>query len=224
MRLLLQAFAGLAFLLGVLATALFAAAGTFDYWQAWVFLGVFALAVTAITLDLARRDRALLARRVKAGPLAEPTLPQKLVQAAASLAFIGIFVVGGLERRNAWSRVPSVVTLAGDAVVAVGLYIVFKVFRENTFTSAVIEVAAEQRVVTTGPYAVVRHPMYSGALLMLLGVPPALGSVWGFLAVAVLVAVIIVRLLGEEAELAARLPGYRGYQAQVKRRLIPHVW
>jgi len=224
MRLILEAFAGLGFLLAVLATALFLAAGTFDYWQAWVFLGVFALAVTAITLDLVRRDRALLARRVKAGPLAEPTLPQKLLQAAASLAFIALFVVSGLEQRGAWSRVPSALVLAGDALVGVGLYVVFKVFRENTFTSAVIEVEAEQRVVSTGPYAVVRHPMYSGALLMLLGVPPALASVWAFVPLAVLLAVIIVRLLGEEAELAVRLPGYRAYQAQVRHRLIPHVW
>jgi protein-S-isoprenylcysteine O-methyltransferase Ste14 len=160
----------------------------------------------------------------ESGPIAEPELRQKLLQSAASFAFIAVFVVSGLERRGAWSRVPSPLVLAGDAVVIVGLYIVFKVFRANTFTSAVVEVAADQRLVSTGPYAVVRHPMYVGALLMLLGVPLALASVWAFFARPPLAAVIIVRLLGEEAELAARLPGYRAYQTQVRYRLVRRVW
>lgn len=224
MKLLLQAFAGLGFLVAVLAAALFASAGRCDWWQAWAFLLVFTLAVTAITVDLALRDRALLARRVKAGPVAEPSLVQKLIQSLASLAFLAVFVVSGLDRRQGWSQVPGVVTVAGDALVLLGLFVVFKTFRENTYTSALIEVTAGQRVTSTGPYAVVRHPMYAGALCMLFGVPPALGSVWAYSGVFALAAVIVLRLFDEERALAAGLPGYRAYQATVKYRLIPRVW
>jgi protein-S-isoprenylcysteine O-methyltransferase Ste14 len=223
-KLLLQAFAGLAFLIAVLAAALFVSAGTFDYWQAWAFLAVFMLAVTIVTVDLARRDRALLARRVKAGPVAEPTLREKVLQSLASPAFIAIFVVSGLDRREHWSHVPLLGVLAGDVLVALGLFVVFRVFRANTFTAAVIEVAADQQVVSTGPYAVVRHPMYAGAFLMLLGVPPALGSIWAFFALPPLVAVIVTRLIHEEALLSTELRGYPEYRARVRYRLLPFIW
>lgn len=224
MKLLLQAFAGLVFLVAVLGTALFVSAGTVEYWPGWVFLAVFTACVTAITVDLARRDRALLERRVKAGPVAEPTLGQKLIQSVASLAFIAVFVVSGLDRHYGWSHVPSALVFVGDVLVALGLFVVFRVFRANTFTSAVVDVAAGQKLVSTGPYAVVRHPMYAGAFVMLLGVPPALASAWAFLALPALGIVIVVRLLDEETKLLAGLPGYGDYRASVRYRLIPGVW
>jgi len=142
----------------------------------------------------------------------------------ASLAFLAVFVVSGLDRRFGWSRLPELLALGGDGLVLLGLFVVFKTFRENTYTSALIEVAEGQRVTSTGPYALVRHPMYAGALCMLLGVPPALGSLWAFFPVLALAAVIVVRLLDEERILAASLPGYRSYRQSVKYRLIPGVW
>ncbi len=220
----LRAFAGLVFLLAVMSTALFAGAGTLSYWPAWVFLGVFGTAVTAITVDLARRDPALLERRVQAGPVAEGTPVQKLIQSFASLAFLAVFVLAALDHRHGWSRLPSAVVVAGDALAACGLFIVFRVFRANTFTSATIEVAKEQTVISTGPYAVVRHPMYAGALVFMLGVPLALGSAWALFGVLALVIVIVWRLLAEERYLGRELRGYDEYRQRVRYRLVPHVW
>jgi protein-S-isoprenylcysteine O-methyltransferase Ste14 len=221
---LAKAFLGLTFLLAVLGAALFGTAGTLDYWQAWAFLATFGAATLAITIDLAIRDRALLARRVAAGPTAERSRIQQVIQSIASLAFLAIFVIAGLDRRWGWSRVPRGVSIAGDVVVALGLGIVALVFRANTFTSATIEVATDQKVISTGPYAVVRHPMYAGAFLMLLGVPLALGSWWAAPAILPLYAVIVVRLLDEERVLVRELAGYDAYRAKVRYRLVPFVF
>jgi protein-S-isoprenylcysteine O-methyltransferase Ste14 len=218
-----QAAAGLGFLLVVMGAALFVTAGTIDYWQAWLFLAVFAISTSAITLYLAKRDPALLARRVKAGPVAEQQRKQQIIQSLASLAFLAVFVLCAFDHRRG-AQLPVALELAGDALVAVGLFIVFRVFRANTFTAATIQVEREQTLVSTGPYGVVRHPMYSGALVMMLGVPLALGSWWGLVAVPPLAAVIVWRLLDEERQLTAELPGYAEYRAKVKSRLVPLVW
>lgn len=224
MRLTLQAFAGLAFLIAVLGAALFVSAGTLAYWPAWAFLAVFTTAVSLITVDLMLHDPALLARRVQAGPTAERTMTQKVIQSFASLAFLSVFVLSGLDRRWGWSELPAVLVVSGDALVAFGLFVVFRVFRANTFTSATIEVARDQRVVSSGPYAIVRHPMYAGALVMMVGVPMALGSFWGMLGVPALAVVIVWRLLDEEAQLVRELPGYAAYRERVRFRLVPGVW
>jgi protein-S-isoprenylcysteine O-methyltransferase Ste14 len=223
-KLLVQAALGLVLLLVAIAAVLFATAGTLHFARGWAVLAVFASCNVAITIDLARRDPALLARRTKAGPLAEPALAQKIVQALASLTFLGVFAIAGLDHRYGWSCVPTLVAIGGDVLVAAGLGIVALVFRANTFTSAVVEVRREQQLVSTGPYAVIRHPMYGGALVMLVGVAIALGSWWALLAVLALVAVIVARLLAEEKLLAAELPGYAEYRARVRHRLIPFVW
>jgi len=219
-----RAVAGFAFLFAALAAALFGPARSFDYWQAWLFLAVFATAGAGVTIDLARRDPALLARRVKAGPAAEPTPRQKWIQGLASLAYLAVFVVAGFDHREGWSHVPRAAVIAGDALVALGMFVVFRVFRANSFTSAVVEVSRDQPLVSTGPYAVVRHPMYAGALVMMLGAPIALGSWWGLVPVAAMIAVIVARLLDEEALLASQLPGYAEYRRRVRHRLVPRVW
>ena len=217
-----QAALGLVFLLAVLA-AILCAIGGLAYWQAWAFLAVFGVATTAITIDLARRDPALLARRVQAGPLAEPSARQKTIQAFASVAFLALFAIAALDHRRG-ADVPVAVTIAGDVLVALGLWIVARVFRANTFTSATIDVERGQEVVSTGPYAIVRHPMYAGALVMLAGVPVALASWWSSLAVPVMLGVIVWRLRDEERQLAAALAGYAEYRTRVKYRLVPFVW
>lgn len=222
--LLARAFLGLLFLLVVLAASLFVPAGTLHYWQAWLFLAVFGVSVTAITVYLAREDPQLLERRVYAGPVAEREMSQRIIQSLASLAFIAMFVVSGLDHRFAWSATPLFAVVVGDLLVALGLLIVFFVFRENTFTSGTIQVDAGQRVVSTGPYALVRHPMYSGALIMLVGVPLALGSWWGLLPIIPMILVIVWRLLAEEEYLARNLAGYREYQWSTRYRLMPRVW
>ncbi len=219
-----RAFLGLAFLLVVLGLALFVPAGSLSFWQAWLYLAVFGICVALITLSLVRHDPDLLARRVKAGPTAETQKNQQVIQSLASLFFVALFVVAGLDRRFHWSSVPLVASLIADALVILGFYIVFRVFRENTYTSATIEVSRKQKVISTGPYSVVRHPMYAGAFLLVFSTPLALGS-WVALPLPIpLMLVIVARLLDEERLLSATLPGYEAYRQRVRWRLIPYIW
>jgi protein-S-isoprenylcysteine O-methyltransferase Ste14 len=219
-----RAFLGLGALAAVVGVLVFAVAGTLRYAEAWVFLGLFFGSSLAITLFLMRRDPALLERRVKAGPVAEQRPSQRKIQQLASGAFLAILAVPALDHRLAWSRVPLPAVVAGDVLVALGFVAVFLVFRANSYASAVVEVGAEQKVIDTGPYAVVRHPMYAGALVLLAGTPLALGSFWGLLALVPFTAVIAWRLLDEEALLVQQLPGYEAYREKTRYRLIPFVW
>lgn len=215
---------GFANLILLLAIALFGPVWTLRFWQAWLYLSLFATASAAITIYLWKRDQALLSRRVAAGPIAEKTRTQQIIQLLASLGFLAILVLPSLDRRFSWSHVPPELVFAGNLLVVFGFYIIFRVFRVNTFTAATVEVTAHQVVISTGPYAFVRHPMYSGALVMLLGTPLALASWWGLIAFVLMVVVIVVRLLDEEKLLLANLSGYAEYMAKVKYRLVPFVW
>jgi protein-S-isoprenylcysteine O-methyltransferase Ste14 len=223
-QLVIRAFAGLLFLLIVMAIIIFVPAWTLDYRQAWIFLVVFFVPPLLITIYLMKHDPKLLERRTTAGPGAEQERIQNIIQALAGLAFIAIFIVSALDHRFGWSTVPAYVTALGDVLVIFGFYLVFLVFKENTFASGTIEVVAEQRVISTGPYALVRHPMYIGALVMLVGVPLALGSWWGLLAIIPMIIVLILRLLDEEKFLAKNLAGYSDYQSKVRYHLFPLIW
>jgi protein-S-isoprenylcysteine O-methyltransferase Ste14 len=208
----------------VVAVVLFVTAGTIDYWQAWAFLLVFFGSSFAVTAYLAKYDPGLLERRLAAGPSAEKEQSQKLIQLLAMVAFVAIFVFPAIDHRYGWSSVPASVAVVGDILIAIGFLGVFLVFKENSYASSIIEVGAEQKVVTTGPYAIVRHPMYSGALVMLIGVPLALGSWWGLLLVIPITIVLVWRLLEEEKFLTRNLPGYPEYQDQVRYHLLPLLW
>ena len=208
----------------VMAAMLFAAAGTLDYWQAWLFLAAYSASSLAITLYLMRKDPALLERRKRGGPTAEKETTQKIIMSFASLAFIGLLIVPALDRRFAWSQMPSPMALAGHVIFLLGWAAIFFVFRENSFASATVELAPDQRVISTGPYALVRHPMYAGGLVMLLGIPIALGSWWGLLVIVAMIPALIWRLIDEERFLARNLPGYAEYQRRLRYRLIPMIW
>jgi protein-S-isoprenylcysteine O-methyltransferase Ste14 len=203
---------------------LFAPTWTFDFWQAWVYLFIFGASSALITAYLWKNDPKLLDRRVVAGPAAEKEHSQKLVQLSASLAFICMMVLPSFDHRFSWSHVPLPLVIVGDILVALGFLIVFLVFRENTFAAATIEVATDQKVISTGPYALVRHPLYAGALLMLFGTPLALGSWWGFLIFILIVLVIVWRLIDEEKFLSKNLQGYAEYRQRIQYRLVPLVW
>jgi protein-S-isoprenylcysteine O-methyltransferase Ste14 len=220
----IKAFGGLLFLLLAMGAGLFLPAWTLDYWQAWTFLAVFGVSALAITLYLMKKDPRLLERRVYAGPTAEKETGQKIVQSLTSAGFIAMLVVPALDHRFAWSPVPTGVCLAGDALVALGFLIVFLVYRENSFASATIEVYANQTVISTGPYALVRHPMYVGGLIIFIGIPLALGSWWGLIVIVLMVPALIWRLLDEERLLARELPGYHEYKDKVRFRLLPFFW
>jgi protein-S-isoprenylcysteine O-methyltransferase Ste14 len=219
-----RAFLSLAILILVMAVLLFAAAGTLHYWQGWVFLACYLVASIAITLYLFRHDRALLERRMHGGPWAEREPAQKVIMSITSVGFIVLLVLPGLDHRFGWSNMPAAVAIAGNVLMLLGWVGIFRVFRENSFTSSTIELAVDQRVISTGPYAIVRHPMYATALLMLAGIPIALGSWWGALVVILLLPALIWRLLDEERFLGRNLPGYVAYQGRVRYRLLPHVW
>jgi protein-S-isoprenylcysteine O-methyltransferase Ste14 len=223
-NLMVRTILGFAFLMLVLALALFIPAGSLGFWQAWVYLADFALCTILITAYLVKYDQELLAGRVKAGPVAETQKSQQVIQGLASIFFIGLFIVPGLDYRFHWSHVSPVVSLISDGFVALGFFIVFLVFRENSYTSAIIEVSDEQKVISTGPYSVVRHPMYAGASLLLIFTPFALGSWVTFPLPLLLILVIAFRLLDEEKFLLRNLSGYEAYRQKVRYRLIPFIW
>jgi len=220
----LKAIGGLAILFLVMASLLFLPARTFAYWQAWVFLAVYFSASIAISLYLITSDPALLARRMSGGPFAEKEPAQRVIMSITSLAFVGLLVLPAIGHRLRWSELSPGAALAGDVLVLLGWLGIFFVFRENSFSSATIELASDQRVISTGPYAWMRHPMYAAALVMLLGIPIALGSSWGVLIVVAMLPVLIWRLLDEERFLVRNLPGYAEYQRRVRYRLLPPIW
>ena len=219
-----KAWLALAVLTVVMALLLFVPAGTLHYWQAWVYLAIFAGVSALTTLDLIRKDPALLERRMRGGPTAEKQPTQKVIMLGMSIGFIALLVVPALDHRFGWSAVPLGGAVTGDVLVSLGFYLIFLVYRENTFTSATIEVAENQKVISTGPYARVRHPMYASAILYLLGTPLALGSYWGLAPVVAMMPFLVWRLLAEERFLARNLAGYTDYQKRVHHRLVPFVW
>lgn len=219
-----RAVVGLCVLIAILALALFVPAGTLHFWQAWLHLAVFALCVVLITAYLALFDRELLARRVSAGPIAERERSQRLISGVANVLFLALYIVAGFDARFAWSAIPPGASIAAELFVVVGFGIVFLTFRANSYTSGIVEVAPEQRVIDRGPYAVVRHPMYAGVVLLLAATPIALGS-WVALPFALaLILAIVARLLDEERYLSTHLDGYETYRARVRYRLVPFVW
>ncbi len=219
-----RAWLALAVLAVVMGLLLFVPAGTIHYWQAWAYLLIFTGASILITLYLMRKDLALLERRMSGGPTAEKQPTQKIIMLCTSIAFIALLVVPGFDHRFGWSTVPLGGVVAGDVLVAIGFYLIFLVYRENTFTSATIEIAENHKVISTGPYAIVRHPMYASASLYLLGTPLALDSYWGFVPIAAMMPFLIWRLYDEERFLASNLPGYSEYQKRVRHRLLPFMW
>jgi protein-S-isoprenylcysteine O-methyltransferase Ste14 len=208
----------------VMAALLFVPAGTFDYWQAYVFMVVFVGGSAAITVYLAIKDPQLLERRMNVGPTAEKEPTQKIIMVFALLGFIALLVVPALDRRFMWSSVLAWVCVIGDLLVALGFLLVYFVIRENSYAASTIQVAEEQTVISTGPYSVVRHPMYAGVLPLLIGTPLALGSWWGLGALILFMPALIWRLLDEERFLHKHLQGYTEYTRKVRYRLVPFVW
>jgi protein-S-isoprenylcysteine O-methyltransferase Ste14 len=219
-----KAWLAVAVLAVVMGLLLFVPAGTVRYWQAWVYLSIFIGASVLITLYLMLRDPALLERRMRGGPTAEKQAAQKVIMLCTSIAFITLLMVPALDHRFGWSIVSVEGVVVGNTLVVIGFYFIFLVYRENTFTSAIIEVAENQKVISTGPYAIVRHPMYASAFLYLLGTPLALASYCGFAPVAAMMPFLIWRLIDEERFLATHLPGYTAYQKRVRYRLVSFVW
>jgi protein-S-isoprenylcysteine O-methyltransferase Ste14 len=212
--------------LGLVAFALmlFLPAGTTHYWQGWVFLAVFALSSWIPTVYLIRTNPAALERRMHVGPGAETRPLQRVLITIVFVAFAATFIVSALDHRFGWSRVPAAVSVVGDVLVAVGLGLAMLVIIENSYAAANVTVEAGQQLVSTGLYGLVRHPMYTGNVLLMLGIPLALGSYWGLLLLAPGIVVLVLRIRDEEELLTRELGGYREYTQQVRYRLLPFVW
>jgi protein-S-isoprenylcysteine O-methyltransferase Ste14 len=210
--------------LAVLAAMLFVPAGTLNYWQAWVFIGVFTAATIIPSIYLARTNPAALRRRMRAGPLAEGRAIQKIVIVVAFADLFAMVVLSGLDHRMGWSSVPAWLCLLGDVLVAAGIGTAMLVIVQNNYAAAAVTVERGQSVASGGFYKFVRHPMYVGDVIMMVGMPLALGSYWALLLVIPGVLVLVSRILDEEKMLTQDLTGYREYTQRVRYRLLPYVW
>jgi len=205
----------------VLGLLLFAPAGSFDYWEAWVYCAVIFAPMFFVVLYFFKYDPGLLERRMR---FREKEKEQKAIVKLANLVFLVGFIMPGLDRRYGWSDVPASFALAGNAVVFMSYMFIFLVLRENSYASRVIDVEKNQKVISTGPYRIIRHPMYSGMILMFLATPIALGSYWACIFFLPLLPLMVLRILNEEKVLIRDLPGYGEYCEKTRFRLIPHIW
>jgi protein-S-isoprenylcysteine O-methyltransferase Ste14 len=219
-----RAFTNLLLFLVAVGMLLFLPAWSLTYVQGWIFIGLLGVLSAVITIYLAVYDPQLLERRLKAGPGAEQERSQKIIQLMTSAMLCTMMVVSGFDHRWHWSAVPQGLVVAADIAFVLAFAVIFVVFRANTYTSGVIEIAEGQQVISTGPYALVRHPMYTGGIIFILAVPLMLGSWWALIPAVMLCGGIVVRLLDEEHFLAKNLPGYVDYRGRVHWRLVPGLW
>jgi len=224
MKIVLQSLASVVFGLVFFGLALFWPAGTFHYWQAWVFIFVFIFATMGPSIYLAVKMPDALQRRMKAGPFAETRPLQKVIMAGTIFSVAAVLVLSAFDHRFGWSTVPTAVVVIGNVAVFAGLTMTQFVIIQNNYAGATITVEADQQLVSTGLYGFVRHPMYFGTLVMMLGTPLALDSYWGLVVVAPALLILAFRITDEEKMLREELDGYREYTQKVPYRLVPGVW
>jgi protein-S-isoprenylcysteine O-methyltransferase Ste14 len=200
---------------------IFIPAGTLAYWEAWLYLAVILIPFAVVVVYLFRRDPELLERRMHTRE--RETTQSRLIWLSL-FYFLLIFILPGLDHRFGWSDVPVWLVLVADLIIFTGYCIIMLVFRENRYASRVVEVAQGQQVIATGPYAVVRHPMYVGTLLMYLFSPLALGSYWAMIPAMLILPILVIRIRNEETVLARDLPGYQAYMQLTRYRLLPSIW
>jgi protein-S-isoprenylcysteine O-methyltransferase Ste14 len=207
------------------AAIIFLPAWTLRFWQGWAYWLVFNAGIVWITAYFLRHDRALVERRITAGPTAEHEPVQKRIQTVTSVMLILLYLAAGFDHRFRWSpAIDARLEAAADALVAMSFYVFFLVFRQNSFAASIIQVVEDQRVISTGLYGIVRHPMYAGAVVLFLATPLALGSWWAYLPAAGLLAALVTRILDEERYLVMHLSGYEEYRRRVRWRLVPGIW
>jgi protein-S-isoprenylcysteine O-methyltransferase Ste14 len=205
----------------VLGALLFVPAGTLRWWEAWLFLATLFLPITLVARYLLRRDPALLERRMKHG---EVRPRQKAIVKTTSALWLLTFLIPGLDHRFGWSSVPAWLVLVADGFVLAGYLVFFLTIRANSFAARTIRIEVGQQVISSGPYALVRHPMYVGISVMMLAAPIALGSWWALIPALTTPTAFMLRVVDEEKELMAELPGYAEYAGRVRWRFIPGIW
>jgi protein-S-isoprenylcysteine O-methyltransferase Ste14 len=214
-------FIGGALLLGLL---LFLPAGTFNYWQAWVFIVVFMVTLSVFGLYFSIKDPELMERRKQTMPGAQQSTLQNIVAMIAFTSLLAVFVVCGFDHRFGWSHMPPVISWVGDGIEVFSFIMFYWVFKENSFGGSSILVEKNQKVSSSGPYAIVRHPMYIGTIVMGIGIVLGLGSWWTLLILVVQIPVLVIRILDEEKVLEKDLTGYKEYEQKVRYRLVPNLW
>lgn len=210
--------------LAVFGLMIFLSAGTLNYWQAWVFLVVFAVSTWIPGIYVLCTNPVALQRRSGGGPTAETRTVQKVAMGGLWFSLAALVILSALDHRFGWSRVPTALCLAGDVLLAIGLTVWMLVVVQNSYAAATIRVETGQTVVSTGVYGLVRHPMYTGNLIMMTGVPLALGSYWGLVFVIPGAIALALRIRDEEKLLHEQLNGYREYTSKVRYRLVPYIW
>jgi protein-S-isoprenylcysteine O-methyltransferase Ste14 len=220
-ELIKMVFVRLLIVIPLLLAMFFLPAGTFAYWEAWLYLTVLLIPMVLVLIYLLRNDPALLARRMR---MREKEASQKLIVKLGSLYYLLIFLIPGFDKRFGWSNVPVVVVIVADVLVLLGYGMFFLVLRENRYASRIIEVEQGQEVISSGPYAIVRHPMYLGVSLMYILSPLALGSYWATIPSLLIIPLLVARIRNEESVLGRELKGYKEYMQKTTYRLIPGIW
>lgn len=205
----------------ILALIIILPAGKWDYWQGWMYMFTLFIPMFFIFAYLIKNDPALLERRMR---MREKEAAQRKIIALSYLYFLAAFILPGLDIRFGWSNVPPLVSIIADLIVFAGYMIFAWVLKTNSFLSRVVEVATNQKVISSGPYALVRHPMYSGVSIMYIASPVALGSYWALLPAILIIPLLVARILNEEQVLLRDLEGYKEYVETTRYRLIPGVW
>ena len=196
-------------------------AGTFNYWQVYVYFATLVVPMIFVLFYFLKTDPKFLERRTKTK---EKEKQQTIVSILSTIVFLAGFIISGLDHRFGWSNVPIYITIATDIIILSGYLIIFFVFKQNSYASNIIEVNENQKIISTGLYGIVRHPMYIGVLIMFIPTPIALGSYWGLIPFALLPVSLILRILNEEKVLSENLKGYKEYCQKTRYRLIPLVW
>jgi protein-S-isoprenylcysteine O-methyltransferase Ste14 len=200
---------------------LFLPAGTFSYWEAWIYLAILLIPMLVVMAYFLKKTPEFLVRRMK---LKEKEGEQKIIVKLALIPFLLAFILPGIDKRLGWSNVPVFIIVAADILVCIGYIFVVLVFKENQFASRIIEVVEGQKVIQSGPYRIVRHPMYMGSTLMYVASPLALGSYWAIIPAVFIIPIFIARIINEEKVLTKELEGYLEYKQRTRYRLIPGIW
>lgn len=196
-------------------------AGTFDFWQVYVYFGLLMVLMIFVMRYFLKYDPAFLEHRMK---MKEHERKQKNIISISSIIYLIGFLLPGFDRRFGWSDIPAIIVTTADILVVAGYIFIIVVFKENRYASRVIEIQKEQTVISTGPYSIVRHPMYLGLMVMMLATPFALGSYWALIPFALVPITLVYRILNEETVLSEQLIGYKEYCTTVRYRLIPYIW
>jgi protein-S-isoprenylcysteine O-methyltransferase Ste14 len=198
----------------VLGLLILVPAGTLNYWQVYLYFSIVIIPMIFVLIYFLKNDPSFLERRTRAKEKEKEQL----------IIFLLGFIIPGFDKRFGWSNVPFIIVIIADIVILLGYLLIFFVFKQNSYASRIIEVEKDQKIISSGLYGFVRHPMYIGVIIMFVPTPIALGSYWGLIPIATIPLALIFRIINEEKVLCKDLPGYKDYCQKTKYRLIPYIW